>query len=565
METLKRLIPLLCAAAILLGVYWWQGARQETPGETTGNTGLEASTAPVTTEPPTTEPTTQPATAPTTEPTTRPTTEPTTAPTTEPTTEPTTAPTTPKQPTSSRLRVEQCVVLVPEYPSYEELFSGDVRYIDYASDWVIADGEGNYRAFLLSNMKDDLRIRDYSLEAEYLVPGSENFRDKVGRYQELGCDGRYACYGIRESSREYSRVIRVDLATGAVETLLEEKILGLSDLQANCVLYYTRETEQGAEVCRLYIPDMRVDVLCNLENPEMVESYTYPETSLGTISWYGLNPELVEKAYALWTDPEAKKVWNERDYSKLWEKTAKGELPPLTLSPHEMFFRDLQDETEILALERTVYEPASGTYTEYLGCLDNCWMGSGYPHDHYNPVTDPLPAPVALMDAWEPAPGWEQQGTCETRRDGYAMSLLVPGREHRQLFWIDEGNVAMIRDVPWEVIGYSERAVYCLTEDNSIMEVSVDGEICNTLYVAGGELSQVVCGDGTVCFKENGQIILLDAANGLYRVAMDDPKVKIENWFIGEDWILISLTNGLWHQQYRFYPETGILEETHIL
>ena len=54
METLKRLIPLLCAAAILLGVYWWQGARQETPGETTGNTGLEASTAPVTTEPPTT-------------------------------------------------------------------------------------------------------------------------------------------------------------------------------------------------------------------------------------------------------------------------------------------------------------------------------------------------------------------------------------------------------------------------------------------------------------------------------------------------------------------------------
>jgi len=46
---------------------------------------------------------------------------------------------------------------------------------------------------------------------------------------------------------------------------------------------------------------------------------------------------------------------------------------------------------------------------------------------------------------------------------------------------------------------------------------------------------------------------------------MEDARVDIESWFPGEDWILISLREGLYYQQYRFYIDTGVIEETHIL
>jgi len=552
METLKRLIPLICATVVLLVGYWWCASRENSqpvqPQSTT-----EPTAALQQTEPPTTEPATQP-TAESTEPTTQPPTETTTQP--------------PTEPTSPRLSVEQCVVMAPEYPSYEDLFSEDVRYADYEFDWVIADREGGYRYCLLNDMENNLRVRDTALEAEYLVPGSENFREKFGRCQGIGCDGRYAYYCNTEDYRIFTRVFRVDLATGKVETVLEENLRSVSELKANCVLYYIRESGQGAEICRLYIPDRREDVLCAVENDELVYSVTYPETTQGKLSWYGLNPRLVEKAEALWADPDAKKIWNERDYSALWEKAASGEMPPLALSPHEMFFRDLQDEIGILALKRWFFNPTDGSFSSQLGFLDGCWTGSGYPHDHYNPVTEPLPVPKALMEPWQPAPGVKVQGVCEEQRIGemaYAMSLLVPGREQRQLFWIDNTDVTMVKDVPWEIIGYSSKAIYCLAEGNTVMEVSLDGTVCNMLYVSTEQLADPCCGEGMICFKEGSRIILLDIEKGQYRVAIEDPTLKIENWFSDENWILLGHTRGLYTQQYKFYPETGVLEPTRIL
>lgn len=60
METIKRLIPLFCVTVLLLGVYWWQGRKTESPAES-------VTTAPVTqtTEPASQAPTTEPVTLPT--------------------------------------------------------------------------------------------------------------------------------------------------------------------------------------------------------------------------------------------------------------------------------------------------------------------------------------------------------------------------------------------------------------------------------------------------------------------------------------------------------------------
>ena len=566
METLKRLIPLICATVVLLGVYWWQGQREKTPPEVPG-----------TSESGTSKPTGQPITVPTTKPTTAPTTQPTTAPTTPPaTTPPTTAPTEPV------LTADQCL-LEPEYPSYEELFSEDISYQVFAYDWMVAEGD-IYRLCELDFFGGDVRISDSSYELEYVVPNTKDFRKDYGSPQLIGSDGKYAWFF---NSDEYSkaglnRILRLDLRTGAVEVLLEEeRIYGWPSLRGNCVVYYTRAAEAGGEICRLYLPENRVDVLYKVDNPEFIFEFTYPGSTLGSVGWYGINPQILDRAIAEWENPEsAYKKWavdgktnpnaQTYDFTDLWDWWNQETRPRSGYSRDglEFFFHFFQKDTGIWGLEQTQVDIASGKITRKEGTLDNCWLGTGYSHEHFNPVTDPLPVPVALMGEWKAAPGWDFQGVCEEIETGdypYAATLRVPGQDHKQVFWIDRGIATIVKDAPWKVISYSSKSIYCVTEENTLIELSVDGSICNTLYKGQEALGNFEHNDGMLCFKEGDRVILLDIEKGQYRVLMDNSEVYIELWFQGEDWVLISLTRGLYYQQYRFYIETGLLEETHII
>ena len=539
METLKRLIPLLLVTAALLGLYWWQSREPAEPE-------LQTTTAP----------------------TTKPTTTPTTTPTTQPTTATTTAPTEPPVPV---LTVDMWLV-EPEYPSYEELFSKDAAYSDFGYDWIVPQEEG-YRVFDVDDWAGYIRIRDTGHEEEYAVPNTENFRKEYGNPQYMGCDGKYAYYSNQEmyGPELPYRILRLELQTGQVEILAEEtRIYSVSGLLANCVVYYIREAGDGAQVCRLYIPEKRVDVLQEIAQPEYLfpGSMRAPSGTLGSISWYGLNPELVKKAEALWADPNAQKVINQYDYTEVWKEFGSG-LSGMGQDFREMFFHDLQEQTGIWGLERTVFDPATGKVTKTKGTLDNCWLGSGYPHDHFNPVYRELPAPRAAMGDWHPLPERGQREEIPPQVAGeypYAATLRVPGQAHSQVFRIDGGKVTLVKDAPWEVIGYGRDAVYCLTEENAIMELSADGRVCNTVYASEGEkLRDFEFHEGMLCFREDSRILLLDLEKGQYRVLMEDARVDIESWFPGEDWILISLRDGLYYQQYRFYIDTGVIEETHIL
>ena len=500
-------------------------------------------------------PTTIPAAVPTDTPTTAPATAPTTAPT-----EPTTAPTEPPitELTPSMWMAE------PGYPPYEALFSQDVPYADYSFDWVV-EQDGVYREYCIDSSEEGILVSSYDLDADYLVPNTKDFRGEENDYpQFMGCDGKYAYF---YNMRDTNRIFQMELLTGEVRIIVEEeRIYGYPTLVGGFVVYYVRPAGDKGEVCRLYIPEGRVDVLCEMEKPEHLFGITYPATSQGKIRWHGLNPEIVAKAEALWADPNAAKVINEHDYTETWKEFASG-VAGMHQDFREMFFHDLQEETGIWGLEQTAFDPAAGTYSKKLGTLDNCWLGSGFPHDHFNPVYEPLPVPQAIMGPWQELPGLEIQGTpSAAKEDPFVRSYRVPGSANRQLFLQEDGKLTLLLDKAWTPIKSTETAVYCLTDENSIVELSYDGSVCNTLYAAdNGTLTNFVYSGGMLCFREDSRVLLLDIAAKQYRVLMDDPEVYIELWFEGSPSFCFSLSKGLYYQQYLFDINTGAIEETFIL
>ena len=493
--------------------------------------------------------------------TTEPTTQATTAPTTVATTTPTTAPTEP-EPT---VLEPELWLTDPQYPSYEELFSQDVPYADYTTDWIV-EHEGVYREYHFESWNGKTQVCSYYSDLGYPIPNTETFMDDYDAPQYLGSDGKYVYF---YNQIDTNRVFQMELLTGKVVTLVdEEKIYTPPTLQANCVIYYTRAVGNKAEICRMYIPEQRVDVLCTVENAEYLFHITYPATTGGKISWYGLNPQIVAKAEALWADPNAGKIINEYDYTEVWHQFASG-LEGMHQDFREMFFHHFEREIGILALERTEFDPVTGTYSKKLGTLDSCWLGSGFPHDHFNPVYEELAVPNAVMGPWQDLPGLNIQGevSATPSEDIYVASYLVPGRKERQLFLCkNNGDITLLLDAPYTPIKNDEKAVYCVTDDNTIVEVSYDGTVCNTLYSADqGTLRNFLYCDGMICFREESRVLLIDIAARQYRVLMDHPGIYLELWFDGNPSFCFSLSEGLYYQQYLFNVETGTIEETFIL
>lgn len=514
-------------------------------------------------------PTTIPATVPADTPTTAPATVPTTAPT-----EPTTAPT---EPPITEL-IPSMWMIEPEYPTYEALFSQNLPYADYCFDWVV-EQDGVYREYRIDSSEEGILVSSYDLDADYLVPNTKDFRGEENDYpQFMGCDGKYAYF---YNMRDTNRIFQMELLTGEVRIIVEEeRIYGYPTLVGGFVVYYVRPAGDKGEVCRLYIPEGRVDVLCEMEKPEHLFNITYPATSQGKIRWHGLNPQIMERAIKEWENPESTyKRWapvthpdttpETIDFSDMWDTWNNGEfiIDDMHRDQIEFFFYFFERDTGILALEQTAFDPAAGTYNKKLGTLDNCWLGSGFPHDHFNPVYEPLPVPQAIMGPWQELPGLEIQGTpSAAKEDPFVRSYRVPGSANRQLFLQEDGKLTLLLDKAWTPIKSTETAVYCLTDENSIVELSYDGSVCNTLYAAdNGTLTNFVYSGGMLCFREDSRVLLLDIAAKQYRVLMDDPEVYIELWFEGSPSFCFSLSKGLYYQQYLFDINTGAIEETFIL
>lgn len=559
METLKRLIPLLCATVLLLGVYWWYARQEDVPVQIPETSGQ-----------PVTESTEKPATQPTTQPVTRP----TQAPTTQP----------PTEPEPPALAVDQWLI-EQEFPSYEELFREDVSYSAFSYSWIL-ERDGKYESYSFEHQEKGYpRVVRDSDGVEYAVPNGEKLEEEYGRLGYMGCDGKYAyLYNFASvyPPEALNTILRLELETGEAEVLVQEnRLYGAPALCGKCVVYYVRATEAGGELCRLYVPDMRLDVLCQVEYPEFAFGFDYPESTLGVFTQEGISTKSIKLAIAEWENPESSyKIWapdkdknpdaQTLDFSELWNWWNESELPrnPYFRDGLEFFFHFFQEDTGVWALERTQIDPATGKIIKTEGSLDNCFLGSGYSHDHYDPVYEPLPVPKAIMGQWQNAPGWDIQEQIPKDTDVRTAVFLgkLPGADHEQLFARNDGQLILLVDAPWEVVTMAPAALYCLTEAGILVELSYDGKICNTLFDPQGKtLRSFKYCDGMLAFREDSRMLLLDLATGQYRVLFDDPEAFIEMWFPGDSRFCFSVSKGLYYQQYLFDINTGMIEETHIL
>ena len=198
-----------------------------------------------------------------------------------------------------------------DYLSYEEFFGEDriMRRIGNRY-WFIKDG-------LVYHLESDekglyIRHRDDGSEMwveDHRVPDSGWFNQEgwVNRDYYV-TDGRYV-YCIRGGTD----IIRVELQTGAVETLYSGgEIMGYFTLYQEGVLYFAAQGQETILIHRLYIPSRKLDTLYDQIPAETPNNPWFilmaPDTSLGTVGWKMMNPEMYRRVNAVLEDPDNKYV-----------------------------------------------------------------------------------------------------------------------------------------------------------------------------------------------------------------------------------------------------------------
>lgn len=497
------------------------------------------------------------------------TTQPATVPTqsiTEPTTQPTTAPTEPE----TQLN---CLVADRISPSYEEFFSQDLPYNTSSCEWAVSHGD-QIALFSLRSDVDGMYVTPDHWTAAHMVPNSET----IWELPIAGADGKWG-YLVSDEG-----ILRLDILTGETSLFVEHSSILQAQLCGYDVLYYAAVNNSGTvDIFRLYIPTMTTDTLyegiqttCNL-------SIIFPSTTLGPITWSSINPDMLTRLTAelndpnspykngdgqgqgpvhLWEDPDS--ILNP-DYQWNWDKSALWVC------------RWIQEDTGIHTWYKCTYDPNTGTYTEDTGVIDNCWFGSGFAHDHFEPEITSLPDPTPAVGEWIPItnaalPSFITADSLYAERpydysDAGVPYLIVHGQplEDQYVYYDEENLLTRGTDVSVTTAVNSTHFLYCVTKDNTLLQVSHDGSTRNVLYTGESEIRNLAYANGRVYILDGDKIIELDVPALRYRVVLEQAHIVEFGIWDNPGQIYFAVARGLHYQQYLFTPETGVLEQTFIL
>jgi len=223
-----------------------------------------------------------------------------------------------------------------------------------------------------------------------------------------------------------------------------------------------------------------------------------------------LNPEMAAVLEKELANPDSIYIVNnftgrESDYSSLWSSLsldAEGQYrhPPYSL------LHDIQSHTGIHAWVKCAYNPADGSYTETTGIIDNCWYGSGYSHDHYDPKEyDVSPSWNVSEAASIPNISLPEEPQKMYEEDIYAYATTdyayIDGFICRETA---SSTFQILFELDLTEVKFAPDYLYGITPDNTLMQVSYDGTVRNTVYTAdSGTLSELVYGSGKLYFLEN--------------------------------------------------------------
>lgn len=490
----------------------------------------------------------------------------TTAPTTtatEPTVSPTTEPPAPEWLVSDRVS-----------PSYDDFFIQDLPYNTSATEWLVADGNTMSRYYLL-NQTNGLYASKSNFRGGTRIPNTE----ELTGLPIVGVDGRWA-YLLDEDG-----ILRADLTNGEFSLFIPRSGIIQAELCGYDVLYYAAVSEDNTlGIYRLYIPTMTADVL--QEGIEL-DPYTgkfqisFPTTTLGAISWSCLHPDMLTRLKAELADPnspyrDGKNSQGGPDY--LWENPGFLEDPYAFYDAGLMVICNrIQDDTGIPCWYKCTYDCATGELTEDTGVVDGCWYGTGFPHDHFEPEITSLPAPKPSIGAWQDIPGVTLPDTItpdelysEGRFDYFNAGLSDPVIQGMPLqsqypCRLRDNTLIPVTDFPATMTAQTVHFLYCITEDNAVVQLSHDGSICNVLYTAEGKIHQISYAYGHLYLQDGYTLVDLDIPNLRYRVLLEDENLCEVQAYEEAGKVYFAIGRGLYYQQYLLQTDSGTLEKAYIV
>ena len=489
--------------------------------------------------------------------TTVPTTEPTTKATTAPATAPTTAPTEP-EPT---VLEPELWLTDPQYPSYEEFLVTDpeMTLVDPYSvrnlnSWLITEVESGI-AYRLT--EDPFEIKSSVSDLAYRVPNTGNLE----RCRILAADGKHAYIN------DDIQILKIDLVNGEVVGTVETGKVMVQSILDGLVMYYMEYDGEHFNACRIYLPEMKLDILGSFVAPPKV--YLENGTSYidGSMRWIIFNPKLLDFAEKELENPESacKKLMiygQEHDFSDMWTNEKFWDEDYLIWQ--DMFWYGVQEKSGIRAFEEYHYHPEDGTLTTRIGIIDGCSFGTGESHDHFNPDITEIVTPKLVNSSWMPAPGQDIQGPLPPKPEG-SVSLEQCGFSNspEKLFLYEKGYYTEFADVAFKMRLDQEDAIYGITQDNKLVQLSYDGTVCNTLYTGENTLRGLVIHEGCVYFADGDELLKLDLAENQYRVLVKQEYLSSIGYHTQDDkaFIYFNASAGMARERNAYNIETEQLED----
>lgn len=470
----------------------------------------------------------------------------------------------------------------PTEPSYP--LPGD------STDWQVADTQiipfearfqqdlvfGNAGQWLVSHadalVQYELRV-EHSNTRRYYVFGSDGstyyipYAQELRNYNVLIANGQSIYWsGNRE-------ILKMDILTGECTAFYEADdsvitmyaqpcgketlcILTVTEPQTLRIFYKDVHTADERTVYEATIPETDFSTM----------SVGTPESSLGTIHWSMMNPAFYQEVQKILADPNSPyRQHPQYDYSRYWEEPEK-----YPISRNMPLCYQIQEDLGIPYRLTCYYDPATGTLTEDFGVIDTCWFGSGYAHDHddYENTFEEIPQ-IILSDP-VPIAGmatFTAEQIEQIRSDQYGS-----GKGHAFLYseygyglpYLNTGSeIIRLTDIPCKELINTQYFIYCMTIDGNILQISPDGTICNTIYTATGTLDDLCYCAGMLYFQDGDKVIEIDTIQHTSRILLQASALFVSTWEIGT--IHVSVTHGLYYQQFLFTPETGELVKTHFL
>lgn len=485
--------------------------------------------------------------------------EPSTTDTQAPTTE---APTTeaPTEGGAASWYVQEAVTPV----SYADLTTIDMPYS--GAKWLISGEKGAafYEIMVNSGV---LEVRDVKSFADpvHTITLPEELASAVA----LGGDGRVGYVATD------TQIAAVDLQTEEVKVLAEADRLLDVVMVSYDVIYFANEAEGKAAIYRLYIPDGKVDTIYEdiPVYPASEFQLIAPETTLGKIGWTMMNPEIMEILVTEYNNPDSeyKNTSEKFNFTDVWGQPGMIDIYQETNYLVRSICQAIQEKSGTMALVRCWYSPLKDEYTQELGAIDDCFTGTGLQHDHYNPKADAPAVPQVNFGSWEdmglqPLSQSQDELLAETMEtDTLSVLLYANPYEFPTLYAGNPGEpLVQVLNEPvtqWENSLYY---IYTITCDGELMQLSLDGSVCNSLYKAKhGQLRDMDYQRGMVFLLDGDFLVQVDLTTRSQRTLLEAPDI-VDIGYYEENQVYICQSKGLHQKQYILNLETQALEETFI-